>query len=380
MNKTISACSFLLFSVASWAGLQNPEDTTTTIRSLKFIGEYTIENGKQFNQTTIGGLSGIDYDPVKSEYYLLSDDRSEFNPARFYVSKIYFTSTGIDSVQFLSVHKFLQPNGNPFPPRGQSHASIDPEAMRYNRATNKLVWASEGERIVNNEHRVVVSPSIMISEEDGQSAGTFPLPGNLKMQQTEIGPRKNGTFEGITFGEDFKTMIVSMEEPLYEDGARAALTETNSYVRFYEYNVDKKVNTAQYAYKLEPIAYPSIPDDSFKMNGVSEILFVGDKKLLVIERSYSTGHFGCTIKLFIADLETASDIKNIQSLKRNPPERAIKKKLLLNMNNLEIYIDNIEGVTFGPDFPNGHKSLIFISDDNFNKEQKTQFLLFEVLP
>jgi len=27
---------------------------------------------------------------------------------------------------------------------------------------------------------------------------------------------------------------------------------------------------------------------------------------------------------------------------------------------------------------NGHKTLIFVSDNNFSKEQKTQFLLFEV--
>jgi hypothetical protein len=48
------------------------------------------------------------------------------------------------------------------------------------------------------------------------------------------------------------------------------------------------------------------------------------------------------------------------------------------LHAMGIYIDNIEGVTFGPDLPNGHKTLIFVSDNNFSKEQKTQFLLFEV--
>jgi hypothetical protein len=54
------------------------------------------------------------------------------------------------------------------------------------------------------------------------------------------------------------------------------------------------------------------------------------------------------------------------------------KKLLLNMDNLGIYIDNIEGVTFGPKLPDGKSSLLFISDNNFNPLQKTQFLLFEI--
>jgi hypothetical protein len=49
------------------------------------------------------------------------------------------------------------------------------------------------------------------------------------------------------------------------------------------------------------------------------------------------------------------------------------------MDDLGIYIDNIEGVTFGPDLPNGHKTLVFISDNNFNVFEKTQLLLFEVM-
>ena len=50
------------------------------------------------------------------------------------------------------------------------------------------------------------------------------------------------------------------------------------------------------------------------------------------------------------------------------------------MDDLKIYTDNIEGVTFGPDLPNGHKSLIFIADNNFNPMEKSQVMLFEVIP
>ncbi|RYE19039.1 MAG: esterase-like activity of phytase family protein, partial [Sphingobacteriaceae bacterium] len=45
-----------------------------------------------------------------------------------------------------------------------------------------------------------------------------------------------------------------------------------------------------------------------------------------------------------------------------------------------IYIDNVEGATFGPTLPNGHKSIIFVADNNFSKTEKTQFFLFEVMP
>jgi hypothetical protein len=49
------------------------------------------------------------------------------------------------------------------------------------------------------------------------------------------------------------------------------------------------------------------------------------------------------------------------------------------MHDLGISIDNIEGVTWGPMLANGHRSLIFVTDNNFSESQKTQVLLFEVV-
>jgi len=37
-------------------------------------------------------------------------------------------------------------------------------------------------------------------------------------------------------------------------------------------------------------------------------------------------------------------------------------------------------VTFGPDLPNGHKSLLFVADNNFSPLEKMQLLLFEIIP
>jgi len=114
--------------------------------------------------------------------------------------------------------------------------------------------------------------------------------------------------------------------------------------------------------------------------GLTDIMSLGDGKFLVLERSFSVGHLACTIRVFLTDLSQASDISGIASLKEQPPTRPAVKKLLLNMDSLGIYIDNIEGVTFGPRLPNGHNTLVFVADNNFNPLQKSQFLLFEVIP
>jgi hypothetical protein len=84
-----------------------------------------------------------------------------------------------------------------------------------------------------------------------------------------------------------------------------------------------------------------------------------------------------TVKLFIADLSGADDISKI-ALRGNQAFVPAKKSLLLNMDDLGIYIDNIEGVTFGPLLPNGHKTLLFIADNNFSALEKAQVLLFEI--
>lgn len=56
------------------------------------------------------------------------------------------------------------------------------------------------------------------------------------------------------------------------------------------------------------------------------------------------------------------------------------KTLLLDLSSLGISLDNIEGASWGPVLPNGHRSLVLVSDNNFNPAQFTQFLAFELVP
>ncbi len=350
-----------------------------SIHALRFLGEKDVPYNLPYNNTTVGGLSGIDYDAVNKIYYLISDDRSAINAARFYTAKIDFTQRGIDSIYFTGVHELLQPNGASYPDSRKNPAHTpDPEAMRYNPISNQLVWSSEGERIVDTKDTVLENPSVITVSPDGHYKDSFALPPNLVMHATEKGPRQNGVLEGLSFADNYKTMFVNVEEPLYEDGPRADVTDNNAFVRILKFDVTSKQNTAQYAYKLEPVAYPASPTNAFKINGISDILSIGNNQLLTIERSFSTGRLSCTIKVFLTDLTEATDVTNQPLMNAGKYFTPAPKKLLLNMDNLGIYIDNIEGVTFGPDLPNGHKSLLFISDNNFNAFEKTQLLLFEV--
>src|SRR5678810_1123331 len=89
--------------------------TLTDRSQLKFIGEYDIPHNQIFQNTTIGGLSGIDYDSRNKIYYLISDDRSSISPARFCSAKIFLNKEGIDTIHFISVNSLLQPGGSIYP-------------------------------------------------------------------------------------------------------------------------------------------------------------------------------------------------------------------------------------------------------------------------
>jgi hypothetical protein len=350
------------------------------ITAIKFLGEYDVPYDLAYDNTTVGGLSGIDYDNLNHCYYMISDDRSAINPARFYSANISFTEKGIDTICFSGVKNLLQKNGTVYPNYKQDPFNTpDPEAIRYNPIMKQFSWSSEGERILKEKDTVLSDPAIRVIDLNGKFIDSFLIPVNLQMKAIEKGPRQNGVFEGITFADNYKTVFVSVEEPLYEDGPRADINDNNSYIRLLKFDLNSKKNISQYAYKLEPVAYKPEPANAFRINGVPDILSIAKNKLLVIERSFSTGRLACTIKIFLTDLSNATDIKKNPSLQENKKFVAATKKLILNMDDLGIYIDNIEGVTFGPILPNGHKTLLFIADNNFNPLEKSQVLLFEVI-
>jgi hypothetical protein len=344
--------------------------------TLQFIGKYELPHKMQFKETTIGGLSGIDYNKKNQLYYLISDDRSSINAARFYTAKIFLTDNGIDSVKFMDVRSLLRADGSVYPDSKLDPLhSTDPEGIRYDVRTNQLVWTSEGERIMRKNDTVLVDPSIIIMDTDGKYMDRFQLPSNMHMQMIEKGPRQNGVFEGLTFMKNYRDLMVSVEEPLYDDGPRAGTGDSSGWIRMIRLDVRTKKPIAQYGYKIDPVAYPANPAGAFKINGVPDIFAVNDQQLLVLERSFSTGRIPCTIKIYMVSLDNAEDISSIADLRRQP-FHAIQKRMLFNMDNLGINIDNVEGICFGPVLPGGRQSVILVADDNFSKDEVTQFFLF----
>ncbi|TDE29786.1 esterase-like activity of phytase family protein [Flavobacterium ranwuense] len=371
---------FLVVLPAVLLSCSNLKQTTENkpTPSLRLISSIEIPFDETFQNTKVGGLSGIDYDAKNDLYYLISDERSQTNDSRFYTAKIRLVENKLESIHFQSVSTLKNEIGKVYGNWTTTPTtSADPEDIRFNPKTNTLVWSSEGARVITADKEVLQNPSINFMDLKGDFLGNVTLSENLKMQKLEKGPRNNGTLEGITFDKKYKKIYTNIEEPLFEDGDKAN-TSIGGLIRLYQFNAKTKKNTAQYGYQLEPIAHEPDPKGSFAVNGVSAIQYYGKNQLLVVERSYSTGTQACTIKVFLCDLKKATNVKNYASLKNQKFELA-SKKLILNMDNLGIFIDNIEGLTFGPKLANGNRSIIFVSDNNFSDKQKTQVLVFELV-
>lgn len=368
-----------LFSITLLFSCSNIKQATQTSTSprLKFINSIEIPYNQNFKETKIGGLSGIDYDKKQDIYYIISDERSQVNPSRFYTAKIHLKNDKIHTIDFQRTNTLKNKEGNVFDNwLSNPESSADPEDIRYNPKKKSLIWTSEGARVLSAKKTVLQNPAISFMDLKGNYQGQVTLPSNLEMQKEEKGPRNNGTLEGITFDKNYKNIYTVVEEPLFDDGDKATV-EKGALIRFYKFNVKTKKNTAQYAYQLEAIAKAPNPKDEFSVNGVSAIQYYSEDELLVVERSYSVGTQACTIKVFLCDISKATDVKDIASLK-DQEIKFTSKKLILNLDELGIFIDNIEGVTFGPKLSSGKQSLLFVSDDNFSDKQKTQLLLFEV--
>jgi hypothetical protein len=376
MRKLLFLVVFPAFLLSCSNLKQTAENKSTP--SLKLVSSIEIPFDETFQNTKVGGLSGIDYDTKNDLYYLISDDRSMFNDSRFYTAKIRLLENKVQAIDFQSVSALTNEtrkvygNWNITPT-----TSADPEDIRFNPKTNTLVWSSEGARMLTADKEVLQNTSLNFMDLKGGFLGNVTLPENLKMQQQEKGPRNNGTLEGITFDKKYKNIYTNIEEPLFEDGDQAN-TSKGGLIRFYQFDAKTKKNTAQFGYQLEPIAREPNPKGAFGVNGVSAIQYYGKNQLLVVERSYSSGTQACTIKVFLCDLKKATNVKNHPSLQNQKIELA-SKKLILNMDDLGIFIDNIEGLSFGPKLANGNPSIIFVSDNNFSDKQKTQLLVFELV-
>ena len=351
-------------AAAACAGRVPPGPTAgaPAIGALRLIGEVVVPNGLPVQGTVFGGISGIDRGP-DGTWYLLSDDKGEFSPARFYTARLRYDARGFYGVDVTGVH-FLQPApGEPSRPAPY----VDPEAIRYDPATAGLYWTSEGDPGLGRD------PFVREMDTTGAYRRTLPaLPLFHFTAAPGPGPRANATYEGLARTPDGRSLWLLMESPIRQDRPDDAPATAPYPNRFSQLDARTGALRHQYVYALDPVSAPG------RVNRTSEVLAVSGHEFLAIECSYVAAG-GVQARIYDLDTRGATDVQGRDAL-FGASYRPVRKRLVADLGALAPRLDNLEGLAFGPPLPNGHRTLVLAADNNFSAREINQFLAFEVLP
>ncbi len=325
-----------------------------------------------FDGSPVGGWSAIAYDRQSNLLYALSDDRSNYGPARFYTISLTLDPF---QVHLQTLTSLKTPQGNPYAPN-----TIDPEGILL--TPDQTLWISS-EGIANQ----LIPPALAeFDRHTGQWLNQLPIPQRYlpdgQGEDQQRGVQNNLGFESLTSnpigsvpttGEPLR-LFVATEAALVQDRDPEAGDLIDTKVRWMHYLLSEgpPLLVSEHLYLLDP------PAEGTLSQGLTEILALEEPgHFLTLERSF--GIWGFKAKLFQGVTGSATDISNFKSLRRDLTDiNPIRKQLVVDFDHLGIPVDNLEGMTFGPYFPDGTPSLIIVSDDNFNAEQQTQLWLFRV--
>lgn len=359
------------------------EDRLFLPLSLDFLGAYQLPKS-DFQGTRVGGLSGLTYDRQRDRLYAISDDRSNFAPARFYTLKLTLNpiseatppANPIGNVEIEQVTTLKGENGEPF---GANTVDLEGIALSPRQS---LFISSEGDTSRG------VAP--FIDEFDlatGNWRGRLPMPTRY-LPATEAdteadqpnGVQNNQGFESLTLNagsygntqlEPFR-LFAATESALLQDLNPDPSAPTPIRLLHYLIGEDQSLILDEHLYLVDPAP------EGVENQGLSDLLVLDQGgHLLGLERSFGITGFG--IKLYQLVMGGATDITAIPNLSGGIEGiTPIYKRLLLDLSDLNIPLDNFEAMTLGPQLSDGSQSLVLLSDDNFNDLQTTELLLFRL--
>lgn len=325
----------------------------------KVLDHQVWPSGKQIDDLTVGGLSGLAYDKKTGRLWAVSDarkwDRSvlfQFDLRLDEVGRLNFKPSGLLRL------------GEP----GRLDEPLDAEAIAL-WTHQRMFVAHEGSKSGR------LAPGIAcFSLRSGKPLFSLPLPDYFyaKVEGEAYGLQENRGFEGLTLPPaPARHLYAVNESPLIQDLPRASAARGGP-VRLLRYDLkNREALPEQRAYVAESDAV---------FTSVVELLALDASRLLVLERQIILAVPPRTrrVRIFEVDFDQpgTTELANLPSL-RGQKIAPLHKKLLFDSSRAGWRaVDNIEGMTYGPDFQ-GQRTLLLVSDDNFSSSQQTEFWLLQ---
>lgn len=336
--------------------------------SVEYLDHFELS---QAGDPDFGGLSGLSYNPTTSRYEAIADAKT--NPRVYSLSiQLKDLETAEPKFQSIAVEGVTQLQ----PLQSEDTALVlDPEGIAVT-PDDKLYIASEGQGNAN-------PPLIGVFDAlSGNWKRNLPAP-NRYLREFNDTENDTEQVQGIYPNLGFESLAVSPQGDRLFTATESALIQdtypereqSRLHARFLHYwiGVGEPYLVAEHVYPLEN------PPVGMIFNGLSELTAIDSGgHFLCLERAISPWK-KYTAQLFQGAIGNASDTVKFERL----PEplgsiTPIQKRLLLDLGTLDVPISNLEGMAFGPPFGDGSRSLVLVSDNGFNMDEPTQFLLLRV--
>ena len=365
------------------------------IPTLEFLASYVIPSARPGSAADrarlVGSLSGLARDVRSGRYLAVIDDRQ---PARVAWLEISFAE-GALTVTPLSVIAIVPGPG------------MDERRVRA-ADLEGVVALPDGTFVVAEEgHRSTGAPgqppagewpvALLSLSPEMVVTGMHAWPPSFGLGPDRGGTRDNQGAEALTRTPDGR-LIAGLEQPRHADlpttirNGRPFGGGKGGPGRLVEFVADGGTWRArrQWMFPIAPTpareGFDTICDDG--ENGLTELLALDDSNLLALERAClldpGTRLVRNTALISLVSLVGADDVSKVDSLV-NGSWRGATKTLILDLDSLIprlppslANLDNFEALAFGPELPDGSRTLLVASDDNFRPTQQTVFLLFRI--
>lgn len=343
---------------------QQPAEAQISLASEQRLSRQEVARRKASGE--FGGISALAYEPSSQTLYALSDST---NPTIFALT--LKLDPPVLQLQPKSVVRLRDEQGLPVP-----LWTLDPEG---------IALAPDGSFLIASEGYVQLDPPVQAAilrfNANGWRAGSYSIPGHfLRYPNGKAeGVRPNKGFESLSLSPDGEALFVATEGYLAQDGIGCA-GDGICPVRILLYPAAQTNESAiaEFLYRHEPPEAPADFGKARKSMGLSEILALDAGNLLMLERGFSIAADGRThqvARIFHVEIPRAAAFST----------PTLHKRLVLDLATVTGQfsagyrtLDNFEGMCLGPRLEGGDRSVLVVSDNNYNERQRTTFLAFRL--
>jgi hypothetical protein len=333
------------------------------------IGEHSFPADVKFEKHRFGGISGLSF--RDGQLWAVSDDRGRFGPPRIYQLKFSDLNSPQSSILQIQIESELTL------PAAEESVVMDMEAIAA-LSDGSFLISSEGD--LNKEPRSL--PFVRLWHPQRGWGRSLSFPKRFSAETTGFqtkGLVNNSAFEALAINSDESQLLLFSERPLFQnkkdeieylsyrrdESPKLTPKTTGAVTKIKDKETPKSESTPQSKKELkwsfrERRAYlldRAPPGAGEVMRGVTEVILYNENTLLLLERWVRLSN-----KM---SLVTGAELFSLQL-------KDWKKKKLFSLEG-EL-AGNWEGMTRGPDLPDGRKTLVLVTDNNFEKGVPTRFL------